>query len=154
MLYEAVNLRAESIAGQLNGTIPSTDAGQRQDSSNLIDASHIDVTVMGQFNMGGFSDNRKGRRGESDSDDSSSSFGGFSFFGFGGFSGGEMPDFDPENMPEGGGFDFGGNMPDMSGFGSGTVSGSSKLATLSVYGLCLLLMLVLLAGTCLIRRRR
>ncbi|MBO4918881.1 MAG: hypothetical protein J5365_01850 [Erysipelotrichaceae bacterium] len=45
-------------------------------------------------------------------------------------------------------------MPDMSGFGSGAVSGSSKLATLSVYSLCLLLMLVLLAGTRLIRRRR
>ena len=26
MLYETVNLRAESISGQLNGTIPSTDA--------------------------------------------------------------------------------------------------------------------------------
>ncbi|MBQ6559198.1 MAG: CotH kinase family protein [Erysipelotrichaceae bacterium] len=85
LLHETIKLRAESIDGQLNGTIPSTDAGQRQDSSNLIDASHIDVTVMGQFNMGGFADNRKGKREESD--DSSSSFEGFSFFGFGGFSG-------------------------------------------------------------------
>ncbi|MCR5417345.1 MAG: CotH kinase family protein [Lachnospiraceae bacterium] len=52
-LYETIQLRAESIRGQLDGTIPSTDDGQKQDSSNLVDASHIDVTVMGQFDMGG-----------------------------------------------------------------------------------------------------
>ena len=101
---------------------------------------------MGQFNMGGFSDNRKGRRGESDSEeDSSFSFGGFSFFNFGDFSGGEMPDFDPENMP------------DMSGFGSGGMGntyGSSKLTTLIVYGACRVFMLILLMATKLIRRRR
>lgn len=54
MLYDTVKLRAESIDGQLNGTIPSTDDGQREDSSALVDASQIDVTVMGQFSMGGF----------------------------------------------------------------------------------------------------
>ena len=53
LLYELVKLRAESIKGQLDGTIPSTDAGQRKDSSSLIDASHIDIKAMGQFNMGG-----------------------------------------------------------------------------------------------------
>lgn len=47
MLYQTVLLRAESILGQLNGTIPSTDAGQR------LDASGIDISVMGVFNMGG-----------------------------------------------------------------------------------------------------
>ena len=156
LLYETVKLRAESIDGQLNGSIPSTDAGQRQDSSNLIDASHIDVTAMGQFNMGGFSDNRKGKRDESD--DSSSPFEGFSFSGFGGFFSGDMPDFDPDKMPEGG-FSFGGgNFPDMSGFGSGTMSGnsyrSSGLMTLALYGLCLIFMLALLAGMHFIKLRR
>ncbi|MBO4415055.1 MAG: CotH kinase family protein [Lachnospiraceae bacterium] len=53
MLYQTIKLRAESIDGQIKGTIPSTDEGQRQDSSTLIDASSIDVTAMGQFNMGG-----------------------------------------------------------------------------------------------------
>lgn len=53
MLYQTILLRAESIEGQLDGTIPSTDAGQRQDSSNLIDASAIDIATMGVFNMGG-----------------------------------------------------------------------------------------------------
>ena len=62
ILYDTVKLRAESIEGQLNGSIPSTDAGQRQDSSALIDASDIDVKAMGQFNMGGFSDNSESRK--------------------------------------------------------------------------------------------
>ena len=54
MLYQTIMLRAESINGQLDGTIPSTDNGQRQDSSSLVDASEIDTNAMGQFNMGGF----------------------------------------------------------------------------------------------------
>ena len=52
MLYKTVKLRAESIEEQLNGTIPSTDSGQREDSSSLIDASGIDIEAMGQFDMG------------------------------------------------------------------------------------------------------
>ncbi len=51
-LYEVITLRAESIKGQLDGTIPSTDVAQREDSSTLVDASHIDVHTMGEFNMG------------------------------------------------------------------------------------------------------
>lgn len=53
MLRQTVLLRAESILGQLDGTIPSTDAGQRLDASGLVDASHIDVETMGVFQMGG-----------------------------------------------------------------------------------------------------
>ena len=53
MLYQTVLLRAESILGQLDGTIPSTDASQRADSSALVDASAIDVSAMGIFQMGG-----------------------------------------------------------------------------------------------------
>lgn len=40
-------LRAESIKGQLNGTIPSTEDAQKVDSSTLIDASTIQITSMG-----------------------------------------------------------------------------------------------------------
>ena len=64
-LYETVKLRAESIKGQLDGSIPSTDEGQKKDSSALIDASHIDVKSMGTFNMGDSDsgdDFRKGMR--------------------------------------------------------------------------------------------
>ncbi len=53
MLYDVIGLRAKSIAGQLDGTIPSTDEGQKEDSSSLIDASDIDTSVMGHMNGGG-----------------------------------------------------------------------------------------------------
>ena len=53
MLYKTIKLRAESIDGQLKGTIPSTDEGQQQDSSSFVDGSEIDVKTMGEFNMGG-----------------------------------------------------------------------------------------------------
>lgn len=48
-------LRAESIRGQLNGTIPSTSDGQAEDSSTLVDASAITISDMGTMNnaMGG-----------------------------------------------------------------------------------------------------
>lgn len=61
-LYETVMLRAESIEGQLSGSIPSTDEGQRADDSALIDASSIDTSVMGSFNMGGVSKENEGKR--------------------------------------------------------------------------------------------
>ncbi len=53
LLYETVMLRAESIKGQLEGTIPSTSEGQQMDSSALVDASHINLSYLGQFMMGG-----------------------------------------------------------------------------------------------------
>ena len=53
MLCEVVELRAESVSGQLDGTIPSTDDGQQADSSSLIDGSDIDLSVMGTMSGGG-----------------------------------------------------------------------------------------------------
>ena len=50
-LYQTVKLRGESIEGQLDGTIPSTAQGQ-QGSDALIDASSLDLSVMGSMNMG------------------------------------------------------------------------------------------------------
>ncbi|MGN0594280.1 MAG: CotH kinase family protein [Hominimerdicola sp.] len=46
------SLRAESILGQLDGTIPSTTEEQ-QDSDALIDASSLDLTKLGSMNRGG-----------------------------------------------------------------------------------------------------
>lgn len=48
-------LRAESIRGQLDGTIPSTLDGQAEDSSALVDASELSISDMGTMNnsMGG-----------------------------------------------------------------------------------------------------
>lgn len=46
-------LRAQSVQGQLEGTIPSTDEGQSEDSSTLVDASSVDISAMGTMNNGG-----------------------------------------------------------------------------------------------------
>lgn len=46
-------LRAQSVQGQLEGTIPSTDDGQSTDSSSLVDASSVDISAMGTMNNGG-----------------------------------------------------------------------------------------------------
>ncbi len=53
VLYDAVMLRAESVKGQLDGTIPSTAEAQSADSSKLVDASHLNLSDLGQFMMGG-----------------------------------------------------------------------------------------------------
>ncbi len=44
--------RAQSLNGQLNGSIPTTSAGQRN-SDTLIDASEINISDMGGMNTGG-----------------------------------------------------------------------------------------------------
>lgn len=52
MLYQTVQRRGMSIAGQLSGDIPSTESAQRS-SNALIDASDLDISSMGTMNMGG-----------------------------------------------------------------------------------------------------
>lgn len=51
VLCEVVNLRGQSISGQISGSIPSIEQEQKN-SEMLIDASHIDLSVMGTMNMG------------------------------------------------------------------------------------------------------
>ncbi len=125
--YEVVTLRGESIKGQLDGTIPSNSAEQKN-SVALIDASHLDLSVMGSMNMGGggFGGNFGGRgeRAENGTEpqteaDTQSANDEIltvqSLFAGGGFGGqmpgsfnGEIPeDFNPE--------DFSGQMPDFGG---------------------------------------
>lgn len=62
VLYDVVMLRAESVKGQIDGSIPSTSEAQKTDSSKLVDASHLNLTDLGQFMMGGFGGNRGGNR--------------------------------------------------------------------------------------------
>ena len=50
--YQVVKLRGQSIQGQLDGTIPSTEAAQRT-SDALVDASALDLSTMGYMNSGG-----------------------------------------------------------------------------------------------------
>ena len=52
-LVQVVKLRAESVLGQLDGTIPATDEGQKAGSSALITASGINLSTMGQMGGGG-----------------------------------------------------------------------------------------------------
>lgn len=48
-LKEFCLLRAESVSGQLDGTIASTSDGQTQNSSSLIDASALNISDMGSM---------------------------------------------------------------------------------------------------------
>ncbi len=74
-LKEFCLLRAESIKGQLAGTIPSTTEAQKADSSALIKAENIVISDMGSMGMGGSfkkgdfvsSDNESSPDGNSDS---------------------------------------------------------------------------------------
>lgn len=52
-ISEFCRLRAESVKGQLDGTIPSTSEGQSADSSALIDCSSLNISDMGNMGNGG-----------------------------------------------------------------------------------------------------
>ena len=131
-------LRKESVQGQLDGTIPSTSAGQSADSSSLIDTNGLNTSDMGSMGGGGGfggGNNRGGFGGnKSEGSDSNTNYQGKSTVtamatastetgnNSGGFGGG-MPGGFGGDMPEG--FDpsqFGGNMPEgfaPSQFGGG-----------------------------------
>ncbi|MGN0994092.1 MAG: CotH kinase family protein, partial [Butyricicoccus sp.] len=49
MLRQTIELRAESILGQIEGTIPSTSEGQEAEPYKLLDCSSIDLSVMGNM---------------------------------------------------------------------------------------------------------
>ncbi len=52
-LAEFCSLRSESVALQLDGAITSTSDGQKENSTALVDASHITISDMGSMGMGG-----------------------------------------------------------------------------------------------------
>lgn len=83
MLYQVVKSRGESIQGQIDGTIPSTEEEQRSSTETLVDTSGLDLSVMGSMNAGG-----------------------------GGHMGGDMPDGAQGDMPNGMPDGMSGNMPD------------------------------------------
>ncbi len=84
MLYQVVKSRGESIQGQIDGTIPSTEEEQRTNAEALVDTSGIDLSVMGSMNTGG------GGMGDKPDDMAGD-----------GESMGDKPDGTPENMPDG-----------------------------------------------------
>ncbi len=142
-------LRIESVSGQLDGSIPSTDEGQAADSSALVDASGLNLSDMGTMNNGGFGGGNPGGGG---------GFPGGSFGGPGGESGtlqeGDsvpaMGDNDsggdrqpPESMGMPGGFPGrDGNVPQGGGF-PGEMSAGIDVTALVLVGISVL---ALLAG--------
>ena len=116
------NLRAESVRGQLGGTVPSTSSGQSKDNSALVDTSGLTISAMGTMGNsmgGGFGGGRDDKPAVSDSDASSSNApsgedwqngDGFDFSNFGNGSFPSMP-----SGGENGGF---GGFSGFEGFGS------------------------------------
>jgi len=78
-LKEFCLLRAESIRGQLEGTIPATSDGQAADSMNLVDTGSLSVSDMGAMSGmgGGRGRSTVDQQGTSASQDTDNTQGGF-----------------------------------------------------------------------------
>lgn len=136
MLTSVVTLRAESIVGQLDGTIPSTNEGMAADSSTLIDATGINISVMGTMgvvNSGMGAGNVQSGYGATETstkDDATT---------------GNFTPPDRMTMPDGI------TMPDGSGQSGGTTSGG--YSTLMLYGISLAVLAIALIIAKLYKRR-
>lgn len=64
VFMEMCMLRAESIEGQLDGTIPSTTEGQKDDPSALVDSSNINISALGSTMGGGMMGGERGNFGD------------------------------------------------------------------------------------------
>lgn len=97
-LKELGLLRAQSVEGQLNGTIPSTTDGQNAAPDALVDASDIDLSLLGSMGggFGGGQGESTQKKEEEEKSTPSEAQGGDSFQ-----RGGRPPGNMPENMPEG-----------------------------------------------------
>ena len=137
-LYQVVMLRGESISGQLDGTIPST-AAEQSGSDALVDASGLDISVMGTMNMGGgFGGGMPG---------SDTSQGGGEPSGSGAASGAASDgDTGARGKPD---MSFGG----MPGSRGGSSSAGSSMQNLIWYGICFVVLLGALLFAVLYRRR-
>ena len=105
--------RGESIRGQLEGTIPSTSAGQRS-ASTLIDAGEISTADMGSMNGAGGGGAPGGMPGGGGGPGVPGGDGGFS-----------MPDMGGGTPPEGFSMPEGMTMPDGAGGMDGSFGGSA-----------------------------
>ncbi len=125
-LYQVVKLRGQSIQGQLDGTIPSTEAAQ-QGSDALVDASALDLSVMGYMNNGGQEAREAPQQGQT-----------------------QMPE--RGDAPAG---DAAGSPPDRDGASAaeGTDSSAAR-ETLLQYGLCGLIFAAAMVFALLYQRRR
>lgn len=153
MLSEVVGLRAASIRGQLEGTIPSTESAQR-DSDALIDASGLDITVMGTMGMGGSRENGMQQTASADGEAlGNPQFGG----GAPGEAGMSQPDgqtveaMAPAQPAMGGPGNAKGGMPDNRVFEER--DGSSVVGNLVLYSITLIVLIVSFLFVRLYRRK-
>lgn len=58
VLEQFCELRAQSISGQLNGTIPATTEGQAAEPTALLDGSSLNISALGSSMGGGMDKNR------------------------------------------------------------------------------------------------
>lgn len=144
MLSNIVKLRGESIDGQLNGTIPSTESEQRS-SNALIDASSLNLSVMGVMNTGGgmggaaaSEDSPVAEEGAASSDQSKNSNSTVTA------DGSTTEAF----QPGGQGFD-----PEAMGFGASASSSAALIENVVTYGICLTVLIAVLIFAKLYRRK-
>lgn len=166
-LYQVVKLRGQSIQGQLDGTIPSIEAEQCS-SDALVDASTLDISVMGSMNTGG-GGGGFGFNAPTASENTSDTPDGFDASQFGGkppsgfdssqFSGGSQdasdnPQQTDENAQNGGNGNSGGR-PSMGNFpgNSGSTSSAASIKNLILYGVSLLVFAVAMLFAVLYHRR-
>lgn len=160
VLYETFKLRAESVKGQLNGTIPSTDEGQSEDSSNLVDGSSLDISAMGQFSMGGggFGGHPDRKSDDGSSDDKDSIFDKSDHVPFTADTDLVQEGNDSENeeieLPAGIKENKHRHSPRDGADMSGRSFDQDKLKTLSIYGGCLVVMILMIFMANGIKRRK
>ena len=153
-LYEVVKLRGQSIQGQLDGTIPST-ADEQAGSDALIDASHIDLSVMGSMNAGGGVERGGSRSGREEgpggavSDETAGEFL---------EAGGVVTSFSPAPLTDEAGETAGGRRQsgfDMAGFpgASGGGDSAATVEALVTCGICFALMIAALVFALCFKRR-
>lgn len=164
-LYQVVKLRGQSIQGQLDGTIPSIEAEQRS-SDALVDASTLDISVMGSMNTGGggggFGFNAPtASENTSDTPDATADPentppAGFDPFQFTGESrdSPDNPQQTDENAQNGGNGNSGGR-PSMGNFpgSTGSTSSAASIKNLILYGVSLLVFAVAMLFAVLYHRK-
>jgi len=99
MLPKVISLRAESILGQVYGTIPSTWDGQNADSSSLVNCSDITLSVMGSQMGGGGGGGQPERPSQGNTEQGEGTAQGESSQGGDAPATGEMPDNSQNTTP-------------------------------------------------------
>ncbi len=138
------SLREESVRGQLDGSIPSNQAGQREDSQALVDAAGLSLSDMGSMGQGSMPEFGQGDMPEVGQGDMPEvGQGDMPEFGQGDmpeFGQGDMPEVGQGDMPEVGQGDmpeFGqGDMPEFGQEDAGSSEGQALLL-LGISGLAL-----------------